>query len=84
MKAGRIAAKELQQTKAMIANQLREIGDSAFEMIGFDFNRVLSGKERTTSQLIAATEQMEASAIQAAAETFHVDMIYFLRNREEV
>lgn len=84
MKAGRIDAKELQQTKAMIANQLREIGDSAFEMIGFDFNRVLSGKERTTSQLIAVTEQMEASAIQAAAETFHVDTIYFLRNREEV
>ena len=67
----------------MIANQLREIDDSSFEMIGFDFNRVLSGRERTTSQLIDEVEHIEAAHIQEVAQTFHLDTIYFLRNKEE-
>ncbi|MFW5435253.1 EF-P 5-aminopentanol modification-associated protein YfmF [Paenibacillus apiarius] len=84
MKAGQIESLELSQTKAMIANQLREIDDSAFEMIGFDFNRVLSGRERSTAQLIDEIEQTDESRIQEAAQTFHLDTIYFLRDREEV
>ncbi|WP_019425051.1 EF-P 5-aminopentanol modification-associated protein YfmF [Paenibacillus sp. OSY-SE] len=84
MKAGQIESLELNQTKAMIANQLREIDDSAFEMIGFDFNRVLSGRERSTAQLIDEIIQTDETRIQEAAQTFHLDTIYFLRNREEV
>ncbi len=84
MQQGQIEALELDQTKAMLANQLREIDDSAFEMIGFDFNRVLSGKERTTSSLIDQLLHTTADQIQTAASTFHLDTIYVLRNREEV
>jgi len=83
MKAGQLQSLEIGQTKAMIANQLREIDDSSFEMIGFDFNRVLSGRERTTSQLIDEVEHIEAAHIQEVAQTFYLDTIYFLRNKEE-
>lgn len=83
MEQGQIETLELAQTKAMISNHLREIDDSAFEMIGFDFNRVLSGRERTTSQLIDEIAAIQVKDIQAAARTFRLDTIYELRNREE-
>lgn len=83
MKAGHLNSLEMNQTKAMIANHLWEINDSAVEMIGFDFNRVLSGKERSTSQLIDEVEQITTYHIQEVAQTFHLDTIYFLLNKEE-
>ncbi|HBS46790.1 MAG TPA: peptidase M16 [Paenibacillus sp.] len=83
MKAGNISDLELSQTKAMIRNQLSEIPDSAFEMISYDFNRQLSGKERTADQLLGQVEQIGAEDVKAAAETFQLDTIYFLTGKEE-
>ncbi len=83
MKAGNISDLELSQTKAMIRNQLSEIQDSAFEMISFDFNRQLSGKERTADQLLQQVEQISAEDVKAAAETVQLDTIYFLTGKEE-
>lgn len=83
MKAGDISDLELSQTKAMIRNQLSEIQDSAFEMISFDFNRQLSGKERTADQLLQQVEQISAEDVKAAAETVQLDTIYFLTGKEE-
>lgn len=83
MKAGNITDVELSQTKAMIRNQLSEIPDSAFEMISYDFNRQLSGKDRSTTQLLEQVEQIGAEDVKAAAETFQLDTIYFLTGKEE-
>lgn len=83
MKAGNISDLELSQTKAMIRNHLSEIPDSAFEMISYDFNRQLSGKERTADQLLKQVEQIGAEDVKAAAETFQLDTIYFLTGKEE-
>jgi predicted Zn-dependent peptidase len=83
MKAGNISDLELSQTKAMIRNQLSEIQDSAFEMISYDFNRQLSGKERSADQLLQQVEQIGAEDVKAAAETFQLDTIYFLTGKEE-
>lgn len=82
LKAGVISDLELNQTKAMIRNLLREIQDSAFEMISYDFNRVLSGKERTTQELLEQIEALSKSDIQKAADTFELDTIYFLRDQK--
>jgi predicted Zn-dependent peptidase len=83
MKAGNISDLELSQTKAMIRNQLSEIPDSAFEMISYDFNRQLSGKDRSAEQLLGQVEQIGAEDVKAAAETFQLDTIYFLTGKEE-
>jgi predicted Zn-dependent peptidase len=66
----------------MIANQLRESRDSAFEMIALDFNSQLSGKSRTLAQLIEAIEAVTIADIQKVAETIQLDTIYFLRDRK--
>ncbi|MEK4851648.1 pitrilysin family protein [Paenibacillus sp. FSL H7-0756] len=83
LKAGNITDLELSQTKAMIRNLLSEIQDSAFEMISFDFNRQLSGKDRSAQELMDQVDGMGAAEVKAAAETFELDTIYFLTGKEE-
>ena len=50
MAKGAITDIEMTQTKAMIRNVIKEMQDSAFEMIAYDFNRTLSGRERTPDE----------------------------------
>jgi predicted Zn-dependent peptidase len=82
LRQGEISELEMQQTKAMIGNQLLEIQDSAFEMISFDFNRVMSGRERTEAALISDLEKVEPRHIQQMAERIQLDTIYFLRDKK--
>jgi predicted Zn-dependent peptidase len=83
LRAGNISDLELTQTKAMIRNLLSEIQDSAFELISFDFNRQLSGKDRSAQELLKQVEQTGAEDVKAAAESFQLDTIYFLTGQKE-
>lgn len=82
LKNGEISGLELDQTLAMIRNQLKEMEDSAFEIIAFDFNTVLSGKERSVQSLIAEVENVNKDAVRKIAEQVKLDTVYFLRNRK--
>lgn len=82
MKHGNITDLEMSQTKAMIRNLLKEMQDSAFEMIAYDFNRQLSGKERTPEELLGQIEQISKQDVREAAEQFRLDTIYFLRDEK--
>jgi predicted Zn-dependent peptidase len=83
MKNGNITDLEMSQTTAMIRNLLKEMQDSAFEMIAYDFNRQLSGKERTPEELLGQIEQISKQDVREAAEQFRLDTIYFLRDEKE-
>jgi predicted Zn-dependent peptidase len=78
MAAGSYSESELGQTRAMIVNHLRELQDSAFETIAFDFNTILSGKQRSVPELIAAVESVTPEQIRAVADGVKLDTIYFL------
>lgn len=82
MAEGQISELEMSQTRAMIANQLRESQDSAFETIALDFNNQLSGKTRTAAELIEQVERIDVEAIRRVAERVKLDTIYFLRDRK--
>ncbi|NDI33327.1 EF-P 5-aminopentanol modification-associated protein YfmF [Chengkuizengella sediminis] len=82
LKKGIISEIELTHTKAMISNQLQEIQDSAFEMIGFDFNNILSGKERGSDELIQQINDVDTPSISTFAEQIDLDTIYFLRDKK--
>lgn len=84
MRAGEISELEMSQTKAMIRNSLMEIGDSAFEMIAYDFNRVLSNKDRPAEELLNQVERITPEDVVAVAGEFHLDTIYFLTGKREV
>lgn len=79
---GEISETELQQTRAMITGHLREMQDSAFELISFDFNNILSGVERTVPTLIQDVLSVDKKDIQEVAEQVKLDTIYFLRDRK--
>jgi hypothetical protein len=53
-------------------------------MISFDYNSVLTGKERTVTELLDAIDRVSISDIVHVAQDVKLDTIYFLRNREEV
>jgi predicted Zn-dependent peptidase len=82
MAAGEYSETELTQTRAMISNHLREIQDSAFETIAFDFNTILSGKERTVPELIEAVNAVTPEQIRTVAAGVQLDTIYFLRDQK--
>ncbi|RXZ77905.1 insulinase family protein [Paenibacillaceae bacterium] len=83
MRAGQLSPLEMNQTKAMITNQLREMQDSAFEMVGFDYNAVLSGRTRTADELIAAIEAVTPEQVAEVASGVELDTVYFLRDGKE-
>lgn len=82
MEAGEISETELQQTKAMITGHLRELQDSAFELIAFDFNNILAGAKRTVPELIEAVQRVDKAALQQIAAKVKLDTIYFLRDKK--
>lgn len=82
MKAGEYSALELTQTRAMLSNSLREIQDSAFEMISFDFSNVLTGGERTVQGMLEAIQGVSPDEIRQVAEQVELDTVYFLRDLE--
>lgn len=83
MKAGDFALEDLKRTQAMIINQLKELQDSAFERISFDFSNVLSGVERTGDSFIAEIQAVTPEMVTAVAQSVVLDTIYFLRDRKE-
>lgn len=83
LRQGNISELEIDQTKAMIANHLRELQDSAYEMIAYDFNSVLSGNDRSAKQLLEQVQAVTTDDIVRVANKVQLDMIYFLRDRKE-
>lgn len=83
MAKGAITDIEMTQTKAMIRNVIKEMQDSAFEMIAYDFNRTLSGRERTPDELLQQVEGITVDDVKQAASAFSLDTIYFLKGQKE-
>ncbi|MHA6484336.1 EF-P 5-aminopentanol modification-associated protein YfmF [Paenibacillus sp. strain BS8-2] len=83
MKQGQLSELEINQTKAMISNHLREMQDSAYEMLSYDFNSVLTGKERSAAELLKQVQGVTVEDIVAVAKQVQLDTIYFLRDRKE-
>lgn len=82
MKKGNISKEELQQTKATLSNQLREILDNARTMVDFAYNGEISGRARTLEGILEQIERTTIADIQRVAEQVAIDTVYFLRDQE--
>jgi len=80
--AGRLSEAEMAQTKALIVSQLKELGDSAFDMIAFDFNSVLTGVGRSPEGLARAVMDVAPDDVVRIARQVRMDTVYFLRDRQ--
>lgn len=83
MKQGQLSELEMNQTKAMISGHLRELQDSAYEMLSYDFNSVLTGNVRTSAELLEQVQAVTPADIVEVAKSVQLDTIYFLRDRKE-
>lgn len=83
MARGELSELEINQTKAMISGHLRELQDSAYEMLSYDFNSVLTGNERTSAELLEQVKGVTADDIVEVAKRVQLDTVYFLRDRKE-
>jgi len=82
LRSGQITDLELSQTKALMSNQIKEINDSPNEMIGFDFNTILTGAKRTVVSVLEDINQVTKEQTQAVAQNVDLDTIYFLKNQK--
>lgn len=80
MARGELSELEINQTKAMISGHLRELQDSAYEMLSYDFNSVLTGNERTSAELLEQVQGVTADDIVEVAKRVQLDTVYFLRD----
>ncbi|GMK42272.1 putative inactive metalloprotease YmfF [Paenibacillus sp. CCS19] len=83
IQAGKISELEINQTKAMLVNHVREMQDSAYELIAYDFNALFSGSARTGEELIEQIQSVTADDIVRVAGGVQLDTVYFLRDRKE-
>ncbi|MHA7963094.1 EF-P 5-aminopentanol modification-associated protein YfmF [Paenibacillus sp. CAU 1782] len=83
MSKGELSQLEMNQTKAMITGHLREIQDSAYEMIAYDFNGVVSGNRRTRDELMAQIAAITPEDVAEVGKRVRLETVYFLRNRKE-
>ncbi|GGK13259.1 peptidase M16 [Caldalkalibacillus thermarum] len=80
--SGRITEEELNQTKAMLINQIKEANDQPFQLMDYFFHGIVGGLKRSSEELIAAIQKVSKEDIQHAAQKVQVDTIYFLTSEE--
>jgi predicted Zn-dependent peptidase len=79
---GRISELEIKQTKATLANQYRELLDSARLLIDFTYNGMLSGRRRSLGELLQQLEEVDMDDLTRAASRIQIDTIYLLRDNK--
>ncbi|GAB7388314.1 pitrilysin family protein [Bacillaceae bacterium] len=84
MREGKVSPEEMEQTKATLANQLRETLDSAAALADFAYNGRISGRSRSLSDMLNEIEAITLEDIRRVAEKVQIDTIYFLRDKERV
>jgi predicted Zn-dependent peptidase len=82
IKAGNITDRELEQTKAMIVNQMKELSDTPYSMIDYHYNSLLGNRMLSILEYIEMVQGVRKDQVIDASRKIELDLIYFLRNRE--
>ncbi|KMY53674.1 zinc protease [Bacillus sp. FJAT-27231] len=82
MKNGEVSEKELEQTKAVIRNQVLETLDTARGVIEMLYHNVMAKTDVTVDNWLEAAERMTIEKITAAANKVEMDTVYFLSGME--
>ena len=82
MKKGDFTEEELQQTKAVVKNQLLETIDVARGMIEILYHNVIANDTITLDEWLEKTETITKEEVVAVAKKIQLDTIYFLTGTE--
>lgn len=84
MKQGNFSDEELEQTKAVIKNQLLETIDTSRGVVEVLYHNVVSHKELALDAWIAKMDKVTKDEVTAVANKIQLDTIYFLTGKEVV
>lgn len=82
MKNGQFTEKEIDQTKAMIKNQLLETADVARGFVELSYHQIVSEHSRPISDWLAQIDEVTKEAIVQVANKIQLDTVYFLKGEE--
>lgn len=82
MREGNFTENEMEQTKAVIRNQILETIDTANGLIEVLYHNVISNTERPIDQLLEGIEKVTHQQIKDVANKVKLDTIYFLKGKE--
>ncbi len=82
MKKGDFTEAEVEQTKAMLKNQILETADVARGLVELSYHQVVSGKKRTIEEWMQQIDAVTKEDIVKVAEKVRLDTIYFLTGKE--
>ncbi|PAE26804.1 pitrilysin family protein [Bacillus sp. 7894-2] len=82
MKNGDFTEQEMEQTKAVIKNQLLETVDTARGIVEVLYHNVVSGKEITLQTWMNEMDKVTKEEIAATAKKVSLDTVYFLTGKE--
>ncbi len=83
MKQGEFTEAEVEQTKAMLKNQLLETADVARGIVELSYHQVVSGKKRSIDEWMQQIDEVTKEDIIRIAQKVKLDTIYFLKGKEE-
>lgn len=81
MKKGDFTENELDQTKAVIQNQLLETIDTAYGMVEVLYHNVIAGTNRTIDEWIEGIHQVTKEDLLKLSKKVELDTIYFLKGK---
>ncbi|WP_110929478.1 EF-P 5-aminopentanol modification-associated protein YfmF [Bacillus massiliglaciei] len=84
MKRGEFTEEEIQQTKAVIKNQILETVDVSRGLVEILYHNVISGKTVELDEWMTKTDEVTKEEIIKAARKIEPDTIYFLTGKEAV
>jgi predicted Zn-dependent peptidase len=82
MKNGDFTDQEIEQTKAVIKNQLLETVDTARGIVEVLYHNVVSGKDITLQTWMDEMDKVKSEEIAEVAKKVHLDTVYFLTGKE--
>lgn len=82
MKQGDFTEQEIDQTKAVIKNQLLETIDTARGIVEVLYHNVVSGKELSLQTWLDEMDKANKDEIAAVANKVNLDTVYFLTGKE--
>jgi len=82
MKQGDFTDEEMEQTKAVIRNQLLETLDTPRGLVEVLYHNVVSSRKRPIEEWLAKTDEVSREDVIRVAEKIELDTIYFLTGME--
>ncbi len=83
MRNGDFSEQELEQTKAMLKNQILETADVARGLVELHYHQVISRSKRSLPDWLESVDQVTKEDVVRAAKKVKLDTIYFLKGKEE-